>query len=294
MGKPTPLSFLVPGFSKCGSTTLCTLLASHPGIFIPGIKETNFLMRPDYDQTWQKFDGMFSAANPNQILGDGSILYTSTNHEVEARTRIRKHYPNIKLIFIARDPINRIESSFREFHNSGPRYGLDTPYELMAAFKQLPGIIDDTLYWSRLNCYREAFPEHSIHLVFLEELKRDSDKVMKACFEFLGVDSSIPLPEPGTHDNPGSAKLRDTRLLRGMRNTPYFGQLLAKIPVRKQEAIFPLLGLRTPFKDTDIDWDKETVNWLLQQLGEEIDRYLNHAGRSSGLWHRFEQFKHSN
>jgi len=33
------LDFLIPGFAKCGNTTLCTLLGEHPEIFMPKVKD---------------------------------------------------------------------------------------------------------------------------------------------------------------------------------------------------------------------------------------------------------------
>lgn len=289
--QPPPLSFIVAGFAKCGSTSLCTLLDSHPDIFIPGIKETNFLARPNYDETWDQYGGMFSAATPNQLRGDGSISYTAKSIEVKVRDRIKKHYPDIKLIFIARDPINRIESSFREFHHSGPRYGINTPFKLKDAFEKMPSIIDDSLYWARLNYYREVFADANIHIVFLEELELNTKSVMAGCFNFLGIDSNVELMNLNIHNNSGSEKRIDTKLLRKMREPSNLGYLLAKLPVEKQELLFPKLRLRKPFTSKDIEWDKETAHWALKIMSAEIEPFINHAGRSLDVWSRYMRAK---
>ena len=287
-----PISFLVPGFSKCGTTTLCSLLDQHPDIHIPALKEPNFFCKDDYNNLWYQYQDLFAKSGAARVLGEGSTFYSTAEFEVRVGQRVQRHYPDIRLIFIARDPINRIESSFREFHHSGPRFGLDTPFDIEQALRKFPGIINDTQYWSRLNNYRNLFPEENIHVLFLEDLNSRTDAELETCFKFLGVDPGIPIEGLSRQLNTGSSKLYDSRLLRKIRNHRFTGIPLSKIPVARQDKILSRVGLRRQF-DQPVSWKQETKQWLLSQLQDEMSAFLAYAGKPPDYWPRYYQLLHS-
>ncbi len=45
------IDFIVPGFSKCGTTTLCDMLNSHEDVFIPPAKEPGYFAE-NFDRGW--------------------------------------------------------------------------------------------------------------------------------------------------------------------------------------------------------------------------------------------------
>lgn len=283
-----PLSFIVPGFSKCGTTTLCSLLDQHPDIYIPPIKEPNFFNREDYDQHWGEYQQLFENCGPATRLGEGSTFYTTVKHEQEARERIKRHYPDIKLIFIARDPIKRIESSFRESHHSSPRFGFDTPFDTADALREMPVFIDDTRYWTRLNNYREHFPKQNIHILFLEDLTAQTGVELQKCFRFLGVDPEVKIQGQSRQLNAGTSKLYDSRLLRRIRNNRFTGIPLSKVSIDTQDRIFSKLGLRRTFKKP-ISLHAETRHRLLSELESEMASLLDYAGKPLDFWPRYHQ-----
>ncbi|MHC4178113.1 MAG: sulfotransferase, partial [Planctomycetota bacterium] len=68
------LDFLVAGFGKCGTTSLCSALADHPDIFIPKRKETAFFAF-NHKRGWCWYESHFEDAHALQILGEGSGFY---------------------------------------------------------------------------------------------------------------------------------------------------------------------------------------------------------------------------
>lgn len=286
------ISFLVPGFSKCGTTTLCSLLDQHPDIHIPALKEPNFFCKDDYNRRWHEYQNLFADSGTAKVLGEGSTFYTTVEYEARVQQRVKQHYPDIRLIFIARDPINRIESSIREFHHSGPRFGFDTPFDTEEALRQFPDIISDTQYWSRLNTYKDHFPEENIHLLFLEDLNSQTDVELANCFKFLGVDPTICIAGLSAPLNAGSSKLYDSRLLRKIRNNRFTGIPLSKIPVATQDRILSRVGLRHKFTQP-ISWKPNTKQWLLSQLKYEMSAFLNYAGKPADYWPRYSELLNS-
>ena len=49
------LKFIVPGFSKCGTTTLCSLINQHTDIFIPEEKEPWYFSSPRFAEKHQEY-----------------------------------------------------------------------------------------------------------------------------------------------------------------------------------------------------------------------------------------------
>ena len=181
------LDFIVPGFSKCGTTTLCSLLAEHPEIYIPPEhKEPCFYQRDDYEYARGWYEGLFYGAGEGKLLGEGSTIYTVTEHEKVVRKRIKREHPDVKLIFIARDPVTRIESSYRYIHHVGFNYAVECPYTIGEALKEIHSFVEDTRYWSRLSNYLDVFEPSNVLILFMEELSSNPTEVMKRCFEFFG------------------------------------------------------------------------------------------------------------
>ncbi len=137
---------MVAGMSKCGSTTLCNFLDAHPQIFIPAVKETNFFVRQDVADAWPLYESYFPVAAEGLLLGEGSVNYSTAGNDGVVVARILDAYPDMKFVFIVRDPVRRIESAFREFHHSGAIDGLNCPFELSDAFVSLPAIWKDSCY----------------------------------------------------------------------------------------------------------------------------------------------------
>jgi hypothetical protein len=283
----TIIEFFVPGFSKCGTTTLFSVLNSHPQLFIPKIKEPVYFGTSPGPEKAAWFDALFATADNGQKKGDCSTFYGSIAMEAAACRDMVAHNPRAKILFIARDPVDRIESSFREMHNSAPRFGLNTPFQLEDALIQMPQIIGDTLYFSRMKTYRDSFGDSRVMAVFLEDLIADTDRVANRCYEFLGV-----CPHPFTRDmlprmNRGKDKLQDSRLFRWIRCHPVLGRLLSRVSIPRQDAIATAVGLRRPFTEK-IHWSDKSKALVKNRLFADISKFLNDVGEDVSRWPRYQ------
>ncbi len=283
------LDFIVPGFSKCGTTTLCSLLSDHPAIFMPKRKDFRFFDLPDPASRWAEFTARFEDSAPGAVRGDGSIWYSDARYERLARERILARYPDIRLIFIARDPIARIESSFREFHHSGSVWGVDCPFELDAALDALPQMVDDSMYRARLRNYLEYVPRDRVLVVFLEELAASPDLELARCFAFLGVDPQVAIADATRRLNTATEKFRDTVRLRHMRTDPDTAAALRRIPRRIQAKLLPALGLREPFAPGPLPWSDAACRRVVDRIGDDVREFLELCGKPLGIWPRFAE-----
>ncbi len=276
------LDFVVPGFSKCGTTSFCAYLDQHPEVFIPKRKEPNFFAF-NYGRGWGWYEALFKDSAPARVLGEGSTFYTAAMYEERACERMLQRFPDVRLIFIARDPIARMESSYREFHHSGHRYGLSVPPTIGQAVKKFRNLVDDTLFWQRINAYRRRVPDSRIHVLFLEDLRRNPAAELAKCFQFLGVDPAVQIKNTDRRFNAGTSKLYDSRLLRLVRRRPLTNRLWEKLSVDAQNHLGRLLGLRRPFTGP-VEWDPLALKQVMREITPDARQFLSHCGKPADFW----------
>ncbi len=110
--------FLGIGAQKAGTTTLHDWLTQHPQIFLPAQKELHyFSLHFDAGLPW--YAEHFAAAGPAQRCGEITPYYL---FHPQAPQRIRALLPQVRLIVLLRDPVERALSQY--FH--ARRLGLET------------------------------------------------------------------------------------------------------------------------------------------------------------------------
>lgn len=294
------LDFLVPGMSKCGTTTLCALLNQHPQLFLPNERvrgpdrerkfESSFFCNDDYENRWSDYSALFAGAPAGSLLGEGSTFYSTHEHATRVRDRIVSHYPRIRLIFIVRDPIERIESSFRQMHSSGWRFGTQCPYALDEALRQLPGMLENTRYRRRIATYAAKVASDRILVIFADEMFDSPRTLARRCFDFLGVDPDVPLVDPSVHLNSGATKLFDTpemRLMRLKRVRPETAFPLLRVRLETQDQFLAPLGLRKPFDGGPLHWPEAARQLVVDELMDDTTRFLAAHGKALDFWPRF-------
>lgn len=284
LGRRHGPDFIVAGFSKCGSSTLSSLLAAHPEIDFCRGKESNFFLW-DITQGWEWYERLFSRPRQAGLLrGDGSVFYSAAAWERTASEWMHRCVPDVKLIWIARDPLRRLESSYREAHHSGHFFGFHAPYAIGELARTAPNFIADSLYWQRLGHYLATFPRAHMHLLFLEDLARDPAAELRRLWEFLGVDADARFPvTTATPVNEGGRKLRDSRLLRRLRTSPITGPVVRRLPPAWLDRAGRLLGLRLPFT-RPVAWRAADLQWTQDRLRDDARQFLDHAGKPADFW----------
>lgn len=97
------------GVMKCGTTTLHHYFRQHPDVFVPEEKESNFLVRPDFSvNRLPEYESMFSE--------DFSVRGEICPGYIDCADRISDLYPDMKIIIMLRDPIERMVSHMRHNH----------------------------------------------------------------------------------------------------------------------------------------------------------------------------------
>jgi hypothetical protein len=183
---------VVIGAQKCGTTSLHYYLDQHPEISMARAKELNFFVARG---TWTKgldwYAAQFDAGAP--VRGESSPAYT--NYPVHGGVPARMHsvVPNAKLVFLARDPIERIVSQYVHDYSAGK---VDRPLaEVLADRLSAHPYVLRSRYFLQLEQYLAFFPREQILVLAQEDLLNDRPPTMRQVFEFLEVDDSFYHPK---------------------------------------------------------------------------------------------------
>ena len=97
-------TFIGVGVGKCATTWIFEMLSAHPEVGCSSIKELNFFSTeyPYYDLGIKWYETNFDAKYISR--GEFSVTYSN---DMLALERIAEHYPNVKLIFAVRNPLER-------------------------------------------------------------------------------------------------------------------------------------------------------------------------------------------
>ena len=202
-----PAFFLVGG-SRCGTTSLHSAFARHPGIFVPRDKSPNFFTAPDMADfpdaaamiamkghsitDRDDYLDLFTEANDIQVRGEVSPVYLQSIHTA---ARIAAFAPEARIIAILRDPVDRAFAHYIGRRRDGLD-DRDTFEEAIAAelvdhapraiaFNRYLAIGRYAFFLERF--YRE-FPANRIKVVFFDDLVRDPAHVLQGLFDFLEVE----------------------------------------------------------------------------------------------------------
>src|SRR5881398_2677233 len=105
-------NLLVIGASKCGTTSLHHYLGLHPEIGMSRVKELHYFVEEPTESSLRWYASQFPDA---PVRGESSPSYTQRHRSPLVAARIARVLPDVKLVYIVRDPVERLLSSYR-FH----------------------------------------------------------------------------------------------------------------------------------------------------------------------------------
>jgi hypothetical protein len=194
-------NLVVIGGLKCGTTSLHHYLDLHPEVEMSRPKELNFFIA---ELNWplgpEWYASHFSGGAP--VRGESSPHYTNRPRFEGVAERMRSMLADARLIYMVRDPIDRMLSHY--LHNLGGGYDRRPITEAFADPES--AYVSRSRYFFQLEPYLDAFGEERIDIVGREELKRDRSATMRRVFEFLAIDSGFSSEQFAREWETGTAK----------------------------------------------------------------------------------------
>ena len=193
MNKP---SFLVVGTQKAGTTSMYDILKNHPEIYIPDTKEIHF-----FDKNYEKGTAWYFDQFPNpdkkRVIGEVTPNYM---YDQNAPQRIYNDLgKNIKLIFIFRNPADRIFSNYkmnvgRNHEQNSFKDAIYQDLEKMKNNEQYPVVfhyVKRGFYDTQLKRFLELFERKNLlFLLFEEDTINNRKKTFEKIYRFLEVENA--------------------------------------------------------------------------------------------------------
>ena len=170
-------NFLGIGTQRAATTWLFNCLEEHPDVFVPKCKEIYFFNHY-YEKGIAFYSTFFDAARSYKAIGEITPGYIQCEACPE---RIYKHLPNVKMIIILRNPIDRAFSAYKKF--VFPKTGLS----FEEAICQKPDLLTRGLYSSQLERYFSYFKREQFLILLYEELNSDNLVAIKKVYKFLEI-----------------------------------------------------------------------------------------------------------
>ena len=208
MSASTPrfANFVIGGTEKAGTTSVFNYLSAHPQVCASSRKETDFFREGytgDVAADSARYASFFERCDPKARV----FLEASPGYLGEAVTvapRMRALAPDAKVLFILRDPIDRLYSSYH-FHRSKLNLPQSLTFEdyvrrCIDFDRQIKkpeelGLDEWYLKVLRFGCYsdfiaifRAQLPVANIKVMFFETLGQDAKAFMVDLSAFLGID----------------------------------------------------------------------------------------------------------
>ncbi len=214
--------FLIIGAMKSGTTSLHHLLASHPEIFIPDGEIFFFTLddieqQPDsfidtgsewtfhdldrnFDRYFEWYRKHFQPADPTDTIGEDSTTYLPSH---KAPERIASLLPDVKLIALLRDPVDRAYSHYWHIVRKGIAM-----FDFETTLERCPGrILNRSMYRPSIERYRRHFSDEQLKVVVFERFVENQRTVLEEICEFLGVSPDPDLEFDQSHQNEAKVPL---------------------------------------------------------------------------------------
>ena len=191
-------NFLICGAPKAGTTSLYEYLREHPDVRMSEPKETGFFF-----ESYERGIAWFSKNHFANYDGEAAVGEASAGnmlHE-EVPGRIAEHVPDAKLIFVLRDPVERIYSHHNFDINIGTAPLQKTFSERVREDSEWSEIMVELgMYHEQLLRYEEHFDASQMKIILYERFCDEQKQVLREVYEFIGVDPSFE-PDTSTRHN---------------------------------------------------------------------------------------------
>ncbi len=269
-------NLIVIGAQKCGTSVLHYYLSLHPEVSMSRPKELNFFIE---ERNWPRgvdwYRTQFDA--DARVRGEASPNYTAFPQHQGVPERMASVVPDAKLIYMVRDPIDRIAAHW--VHNYAKRREKGTLAETLS--HPNTSYLQRSRYATQLQQFLNHYPRESIMILDQEDFRKDRLATLRRVFEFVGADPEFSHPGFERERHATSRKTRATKLAVRMESASKsrWGRI---VPPKVWFALDERLPMKKPIDRPDVRL--ALTDEALRALREDAERMRELAGRPFRDW----------
>jgi hypothetical protein len=273
-------NLLIIGAAKAGTTSLHRYLDLHPAIFMSHDKELQLFNRDDWRDRIGWYREQFP--EPAEVRGESSPAYSMDPWFPSVPERIRELIPDVRVVYLVRDPIERLVAQYVEFYAlRRENRSLDDALRDFASPSNR--IVMSSRFAYQLDRYRAHFDDAQILVLDQRDLLESRAATLRETFAFLGVDPDFTSPEFDRLHNERGQKLRIKAYgawLYGFGVLQPLRSASRRLPAGARERLKLLVAdpVSTPALDPALRAEVEAY------LREDADRLRAYTGKPFAHW----------
>jgi hypothetical protein len=271
-------TFLVIGAAKSGTSSLFAYLRGHPEVFMSTPKELHFFSH-GWDRGLEYYESFFEASGDFRARGEASTSYTQAPRFDGIPARIAKVLPDVRLVYLIRNPVDRIRSQYVHYVDRG-REG--RPLE--RAVRENPDYLDTSRYAFQLGLYLEHFERDRVLVVSTDQLRDSRSETMGEVYRFLGVDPEAPIRPLDRELNRSADKRKAPALVDSGRQLLRRSGLGRHLPRAVRARGHQLVS--RPFPQDVAVVSPELEQWIWAELADDLRDLRTLVGPDLDLWGR--------
>jgi hypothetical protein len=279
--RPALPNLLIIGAGKCGTSSLHRYLAAHPQVFMSEVKEMCFFQDPSCLDKLDTYATFFDGNAP--LRGESSPAYSVHPLAPGTSDRIRAVIPDVRLIYLVRDPVERTVSQYVERQAQG---GLQVPLEEALGDLADPHnpFITPSRYATQLEQYLRLFPREQLLVIDQTELLVRRGETLRGLFRFLGVGEGFWSPRYVELHNPRERQVRWTRTARRLADSRMFGVMRRLVPDGPRRTVVAPVKRATTTKLEEPILEEGLRRRLRDVCGDEVERLRELTGKRFATW----------
>jgi hypothetical protein len=190
--KATPdITFFMIGCQRCGTTWTDAALRDHPQVYLPAKKQSYFFDR-NYEKGIDWFMDRFDEVEKHhQAVGEIATGYCL----LDSIPLMAKHFPNIKLLMVMRNPTDRAYSNFqtRQIESNWASFE--------DAIESDPDFLERGQYIDQIDTLLKYYDREQILFLLYEDLHTNDRAYLTSVLKFIGVESNVESKMIGQRKN---------------------------------------------------------------------------------------------
>ncbi|MEL6264761.1 MAG: sulfotransferase [Pseudomonadota bacterium] len=233
--------FVIVGAMKCATSTLFDQLCALPVFEWTEPKEPEFFSDDAvFARGLAWYEGLFAGMAEGSLKGEASTGYSKRPTYPLAVERLAAAVPGARIVYVVRDPFERLVSQFIHEWTQGVMQG-----PLDAALERHPELIDYSRYHWQIVPYVETFGRERICVTSQEAVRRDGQGELERVARFLGHAGPVAWVDDLGASNVSAERIRTFPLKRLVVDNPVAGALRrALVPKGLREAVKRRLQMR--------------------------------------------------